>query len=101
MSSVGRCCPRISDEVPRDVGCNGNPGIFGLVRADHRVDPEDKSPGQERVWLPQADLIPGAVEAGWVLFETDTDTTKANLQIQLERDLQIQLERNDVRATWE
>lgn len=50
-------------------------------------------PGQEGFRLPPRDLVPGAVEEGWVLFETDTDTTKG--------DLQVRCGRNDIRATWE
>lgn len=50
-------------------------------------------PGQEGFWLPQNDLVPGAGKEGWVLFETDTDATKD--------DLQIRCGRNDIRATWE
>jgi hypothetical protein len=50
-------------------------------------------PGQEGFWLPQDDLIPGAVEEGWVLFETATDMTA--------EDVETRLQRNDLRATWE
>ena len=50
-------------------------------------------PGQEGFWLPPDELIPDAREEGWVLFEAATDTAV--------EDVEIRLQRNDVRATWE
>lgn len=47
----------------------------------------------EGIWSPPRELIPGAVEEGWVLFETDADTTTD--------DLEIRVNRHDIRATWE
>ena len=48
---------------------------------------------QEGYWYPPSELISGATEEGWLVFEGETDTTKS--------DLQIRLERADIRATWE
>lgn len=50
-------------------------------------------PDQEGFWLPPSELVSEAVEEGWLLFETKPDTTP--------EDLEIRLNRNDVRATWE
>lgn len=52
----------------------------------------DGDPKQEDFWYPPSELISGAVEEGWMLFETDADMTV--------EDIQIRLSRNDVRATW-
>lgn len=49
--------------------------------------------GQDGFWLPQDGLAPDAVEEGWVLFETDTDTTA--------EDVAIQLQWSELYATWE
>lgn len=48
---------------------------------------------QEGYWYPPSELISGAAEEGWFIFEAASDATKA--------DLQIRLERSDIRATWE
>lgn len=48
---------------------------------------------EEGFWYPTSDLIPGAVEEGWMVFETDMDTTV--------EDVQIRLEREGIFASWE
>lgn len=47
---------------------------------------------QEGYWKPPNNLISGAVEEGWLLFEADADVTAD--------DIEIRLNRNDIRATW-
>ncbi len=47
---------------------------------------------QEGFWDPPSDLVSGATEEGWIVFETDMDTTVD--------DVEIRLRRNDIRATW-
>jgi hypothetical protein len=47
---------------------------------------------QEGYWKPPRTLISGAVEDGWLLFETGADVTVD--------DIEIRLNRNDIRATW-
>lgn len=48
---------------------------------------------QEGYWDPPREIISGALEEGWLLFVADADVTV--------EDIEIRLNRNDLRATWE
>lgn len=54
---------------------------------------KDGAAQQEGYWYPPSELIAGAEEKGWILFETD----KKDISVD---DVEIRSNRNDIRATW-
>lgn len=79
-----------------DVGAGTNYEIADQTRHEEGAWMEmykDGNAQQEGYWYPPSELISGSAEEGWFVLEAESDTTKA--------DLQIRLERSDIRATWE